>query len=418
MEKRTIVETGPGIAAGLRDLPRHLNLKTAGAGLVAAIFGCSGPALIVIGGARNGGLTDGQTVAWLFAIYFLGGLISIFLALRYKQPITGAYSIPGAALVAGSLAAFSFNEAIGAFIMAGAIVFLLGVSGLIGRVMRWLPMPIVMAMIAGALIRFATGAVSAVGSAPIIAGAAIVAFFVSMRVTKTVPPVLSAFVVGLLAAFAMGSVGGGSADIAFVMPEFTAPAFTLDAFLAISVPLALLVIGAENAQATGVLMAEGYRPPINMMTIVSGIGGVAAGLLGGHNANIAGPMTAICSSEQAGENTEGRYAATVVNGILFGTFGLVAGAAVPVVMSLPGALIGTVAGLAMIGVLLAAFQNAFGKSLGNQTGAFVALAVAMSKLSLLGISAPFWALVAGVAVSFIVDRKALLDSERKSLATS
>ncbi|EKF42654.1 benzoate/H(+) symporter BenE family transporter [Nitratireductor indicus] len=411
MEKRQIIEAGPGIASGLRDLFKYLNLKTASAGLVAAIFGCSGPALIVIGAANKAGLSNGQTVAWLFAIYFLGGLISLFLALRYKQPVTGAYSIPGAALVAGSLAAFSFDQAVGAFIMAGIIVFLLGISGLIGKVMRWLPMPIVMAMIAGALIRFATGAVSALGTAPIIAGAAIVAFFVSMRFVKTVPPVLAAFVVGLIAAFATGSVGGGSAEIAFVMPEFTAPTFTLDAFLAISVPLALLVIGAENAQATGVLMAEGYRPPINMMTIISGIGGIAAGFLGGHNANIAGPMTAICSSEQAGEDKEGRYAATVVNGILFGAFGLVAGAAVPVVMSLPGALIGTVAGLAMIGVLLAAFQNAFGRSLGNQTGAFVALAVAMSNISLMGISAPFWALVAGVVVSFIVERDALISAQ-------
>ncbi|MCC5780496.1 benzoate/H(+) symporter BenE family transporter [Nitratireductor sp. B36] len=408
MEKRQIIESGPGVASGIRDLPKHLNLKTASAGLVAAIFGCSGPALIVIGGANKAGLSNGQTVAWLFAIYFLGGLISIFLALRYKQPVTGAYSIPGAALVAGSLATFSFDQAIGAFVMSGIIVFLLGVSGLIGKVMRWLPMPIVMAMIAGALIRFATGAVSAVGTAPIIAGAAIIAFFVSMRFIKAVPPVLAALVVGLIAAFATGSVGGGSAEIAFVMPEFTAPAFTLDAFLAISIPLALLVIGAENAQATGVLMAEGYRPPINMMTTISGLGGIAAGFLGGHNANIAGPMTAICSSEQAGENKEGRYAATVVNGVLFGAFGLIAGAAVPVVMSLPGALIGTVAGLAMIGVLLAAFQNAFGRTLGNQTGAFVALAVAMSNISILGISAPFWALVAGVIVSFIVERDGLL----------
>lgn len=50
--------------------------------------------------------------------------------------------------------------------MAGVLVLLLGLSGVIGRVMRWLPMPIVMAMIAGALIRFGTGVVTAVGTAP------------------------------------------------------------------------------------------------------------------------------------------------------------------------------------------------------------------------------------------------------------
>jgi benzoate membrane transport protein len=410
MEKteRHWIEPGPGIAAGLRDLPSRINVKTASAGLVAAIFGCSGPALIVIGAAGAGNLTNGQTVAWLLAIYGLGGLISLLMALHYKMPITGAYSIPGAALVAGSLAVFSFDQAVGAFIMAGVIVLFLGMTGLIGRVMRWLPMPIVMAMIAGALIRFGTGAVTAVGTLPIVVGAAVLAFFLSMRLTKVVPPVLSALVVGLIAVWATGSFGTAEAGISFVMPEFTAPRFTLDAFLAIALPLAILVVGAENAQATGVLLAEDYRPPINAMTIISGVGGILAGFLGGHNANIAGPMTAICSSDQAGEDRQGRYAATVINGILFAGFGIFAGLLVPLILALPAPLIGAVAGLAMINVLLMAFQSAFTKGAGYQIGAFVALVVAMSNISILGISAPFWALVAGAAVSMLVERPSVV----------
>ena len=140
------IEKGPGFGAGLSGLREWLGIKTASAGLVAAIFGCSGPALIVIGAANNGGLTEGQTVAWLLAIYGLGGLISLVMALYYKLPVTGAYSIPGAALVAGALGTFPFEQAVGAFLMAGAMVFILGITGLIGRVMRWLPMPIVMAI--------------------------------------------------------------------------------------------------------------------------------------------------------------------------------------------------------------------------------------------------------------------------------
>ena len=406
MEKteRHWIEPGPGIAAGLRELPSRINLKTTSAGLVAAIFGCSGPALIVIGAAGAGNLTNGQTVAWLLAIYGLGGLISLVMALHYKMPVTGAYSIPGAALVAGSLTVFSFDQAVGAFIMAGVIVLFLGVTGLIGRVMRWLPMPIVMAMIAGALIRFGTGAVTAVGTLPIVVGAAVLAFFLSMRLTRVVPPVLSALVVGLIAVWATGSFGTAEAGISFVMPEFTAPRFTLDAFLAIALPLAILVVGAENAQAIGVLQAEKYRPPVNAMTIISGVGGILAGFLGGHNANIAGPMTAICSSDQAGEDRQGRYAATVINGILFAGFGIFAGVLVPLILMLPGPLIGAVAGLAMINVLLMAFQSAFTKGAGYQIGAFVALVVAMSNISILGISAPFWALAAGAAVSMLVER--------------
>jgi len=56
----------------LKDLRRVFTPKSVSAGIVAALFGCSGPALIVISAADAGNLSDGQTVAWLFSIYFLG----------------------------------------------------------------------------------------------------------------------------------------------------------------------------------------------------------------------------------------------------------------------------------------------------------------------------------------------------------
>lgn len=411
---REIIETGENFQKTVSGLGGHLNLRTLSAGLVAAIFGCSGPALIVLDGAAAARLSEGQAVAWLLAIYGVGGLISLVLALRYRQPINGAYSIPGAAMVAASLAVYPFGEAIGAFVLSGVIVLLLGLSGLIGRIMRWLPHPVVMAMIAGALIRFLIGVVKAAEDMPLIAGAAILAFIVAMRLRSSVPPVLAALVAGLAAAVLTGSLGDAPASFAYVLPELTPPAFSLDAFFGISVPLALLVIGAENAQATGVLMAEGYRPPVNAMTVASGLGGIAAGFLGGHNANIAGPMTAICASDLAGEDREGRYAATVINGVLFAGFGLAAGFAVPVLMMLPKPLIGAVAGLAMIGVVLTAFQNAFSKHEGHQTAAMVALVVAMSNITLFGISAPFWSLVAGSLVAVALAPQAPATGRRQT----
>ncbi|MHB0852587.1 benzoate/H(+) symporter BenE family transporter [Stutzerimonas nitrititolerans] len=394
------VDTPP--TSGEPRLRQAFNSRSISAGVVAALFGCTGPALVVINAAEAGRLSNAQTVAWLFAIYVLGGLISLFLALRYRQPICGAYTIPGAAILSASLTVIPFSDALGAFIMSGLLVFVLGVTGLIGRLMHWLPMSIVMAMIAGAMIRFATGAVDAVVSAPLMAGAAALSFFLITRFSRSVPPVLVAGVVGLVLAYALGQLQPADVDIAWVMPVLTMPTFSIDAFLAITIPLTALVIGAENAQATGVLMTEGYRPPVNAMTVISGIGGVLAGLLGGHNANIAGPMTAICSSEQAGDDPRLRYGAALVNGVLFALFGLFAGLAVPFILAFPKALIVVVAGLAMIGVLLGALQQAFQKGGDCQIGAFVALAVAMSQFTLLGISSPFWALLFGVAVSWLL----------------
>lgn len=44
--------------------------------------------------------------------------------------------------------------------------------------------------------------------------------------------------------------------------------FDPEAVLAVSFPLAALVIGADNAQAMGALMSAGFRPPANAMTLV------------------------------------------------------------------------------------------------------------------------------------------------------
>ncbi|WP_085507105.1 benzoate/H(+) symporter BenE family transporter [Thalassobacillus devorans] len=386
------------------NLLKNLNVNTISAGTLAAIFGCTGPALIVIGGAQNGGLSQAETISWLFAIYFFGGLLGLILSLKYKQPIAGAYSIPGAVLVAGALTHFSLNEAAGAYLVSGIIVFILGISGLIGKVMHWLPVPIVMAMIVGAMIRFGTGMITSVEEAPLIAGAAILVYLLSSRFIAHVPPILTAFLVAVIFAGSMNQFQMGAMEPSFIVPGFVIPTFSIDAILSISIPLALLVIGAENAQASGVLIAQDYKPPINAMTIYSGIGGIITSLFGGHNANVAGPMTAICASEEAGQDKKGRYASVVVNGVLFATFGLLAGVAVPFVTGMPSVLIGTVAGLAMIGVLLSSLQSAFSNPR-FQIGSFFALVIGMSGVSFFDISSPFWAIVGGVLVSLIIEKR-------------
>ena len=393
----------PGIKEGLRDFPKSLNPKTITAGIVAAIFGCTGPALLVIKAATDGGLTEVQTISWLFSIYFFGGLISIILALRFKMPINGAYSIPAAVMMIAVIKEFSIYEAAGAYLISGIIVMVLGFSGIIGKVMKWIPLPIVMAMIAGAMIKFGIGIVTKTVASPVIGLAALIGFFILPKILKRLPHVLGAIILGALVAAFTHQVHWEGANFAFIGPALIAPKFTFEAIISIALPLSVLVIGAENAQATGVLISQNYKPPVNEMTIISGIGGILTSMFGGHNANIAGPMTAICSSEEAGEDKEKRYAATVINGIVFGLFGVFASLALAFVKGLPGALISVVSGLAMINVLYGAFHIGFGTNK-FKLGSFFALCIALSGVTIFKISAPFWALVGGVLISYLVEK--------------
>ncbi|AOT71279.1 benzoate/H(+) symporter BenE family transporter [Geosporobacter ferrireducens] len=404
-EKKTtsLIESGPGIQSGLKDLRKHLNSKTITTGVVAAIFGVTGPALVTIKAATDAGYTEAQTVSWLFGIYVFGGLISLIMGLYYKMPITGAYSIPGASMLGAALVGFSFNEAAGAFMIAGLLVLLLGLSGLMGKVMKWLPLPIVMGMIGGAMVRFGTNIVNSTVAAPIIGFATLIGFFFIPKAMKKFPPVLGGMILGLITAVVTGQVNFATTEFSFIAPQLVVPSFNVSTILSVSVPLAALVVGAENAQAIGVLFAQGYKTPVNAMTIISGIGGIVSGLFGAHNANIAGPMTAICSSEESGAK-EGRYAATVLNGILFASFGLIASIAIAFVTTLPSALINILAGLAMINVLTNAFKEGFGLNK-FRMGAFTALVIAMSGITIIHIGSAFWALVGGVVVSLVAERK-------------
>ena len=137
------------------------------------------------------------------------------------------------------------------------------------------------------------------------------------------------------------------------------------------------------------------------MTVTSGIGGIISGLFGAHNANIAGPMTAICCSSDAGEK-EGRYVASVVNGITFALFGVVGVYAITFVGGFPAGLANCLAGLAMMNVLITCLKSGF--SSGKfKYGAFSAFCVGLSGITILNIGCAFWALVIGVIVSLICE---------------
>ena len=398
-----LFEKGPGFRSGARDLLKYTNGATLSSAIISTIFGCTGPCLVTIAAAQAAGFTNEETVSWIFGIYVFGGLLGMILALYYKLPISGAFSIPGATLMGTALAGYSFQEAAGAFVLAGIIVLLLGVTGLIGKVMRWLPLPIVMGMIGGCMLKFGTQIITGVNGLPVVCGLAVLAFLLVPRVIKGFPGVLAALIVGVIAAIATNSFAGEAGELAYIPPQLVIPKFNPNLVLSCSLPLAALVVGAENAQAMGVLKAQGYNVPANGMTVASGIGGTISGLVGAHNANIAGPMTATCSSQEAGPK-EGRYAASFWNGLTFAAFGVVGSFAIAFVSFIPTELVNVLAGLAMLNVLIQAFSEGFG-TLKYKTGAFFALCVGASGLSFFGIGSAFWALVVGVVVSAICDSK-------------
>ncbi|MDP9487478.1 MAG: benzoate/H(+) symporter BenE family transporter [Actinomycetota bacterium] len=394
--------TGPepprGVGYNLRDTVRHTGVSTLGAGFVAFLLGATGPALLVYQAATNAGYPSGVIDSWFFAIYVGGGLLSLLLAYLYREPICGAFPIAGSALLVTVLAEYSLSEAVGAFLLSGVLVALLGLSGLFDSAMERIPNEVIMGALAGILLHFGVEVFAALPGQPLLVGAMVAAYLVAFRFLPALPPALLALVVGLVVAGVGGQFDVGDVRLSLSQPVLVWPSFDLAALFSIALPLTLLAVATQNAPGVGILWANGYRPPVNAITIFSGLGSILTAPLAGNGLNIAAPMTAVCAGPEAHPDPENRYLATVAQGVFFIAFGLVGATAVSLIRALPPALILSLAGLALLPVILQALRLSVGGTR-HTVAAGIALFVGASNLTILGINSAFWAIVVGVALA-------------------
>jgi len=400
-----MIETGFGIGSGIRDLPKSLTLSALTYGVTAWLFAVTGPFLIYVNAARQGNLSALELNSWIFGGYFVCGLLSVALSLYYRLPLLAAITIPGGVLVAAALTHLSFEEIIGAYLVTGVLITALGVTGAVKRGMEWLPMPITMAMVAGILLQFGMGVITSLQQTPLVSGVTLIAYL-SVSLVKPLarrfPPVLGAIIVGLMAAAAVGQANWRLLTFGIAEFKFFTPQFTWPAAVELVIPLALTVIAVQNAQGIAILQNMGYRPPLDVVTITSGVGSILVAPFGSQSVCLAGPMTGIVTNPSVGPK-ESRYAAALVTGILWMVFGLFSPMATALSQILPASLVNLLAGLALLEVLGSCFAAAFGEKF--RLGALFTFLITISGIRVLNIGAPFWGLVGGTFVSALLERQ-------------
>ncbi|WP_263406695.1 benzoate/H(+) symporter BenE family transporter [Niallia endozanthoxylica] len=116
--------------------------------------------------------------------------------------------------------------------------------------MKLIPVPIVMGIIVGVMIRFTTEMITSITISPLLAGSAILVFLLSSRFLKKVPPVLSALVITVLLAFFTSEFKVVNIHDTVILLQLMVPVFNFDAIVSIGIPLALPLLCSENAQVT------------------------------------------------------------------------------------------------------------------------------------------------------------------------
>lgn len=393
----SVVQT---LRRNLRDLPRSMTLPSLLAGLVVVLTAYTGPILIIMQAAHDAHLTTAETTSWIWAVTFVNGAFGIVLSLLYRMPVLLAWSSAGAALLVLSLPSYSFPEAVGAYIAAGVITALVGVSGLFSRAMALVPKPVVMGMLAGVLLRFGISMFGALPQSPWLVTAVFLTFLLLRRV-RFKAPLIGALGLGVLITTLDGTFNPGSLSLQLAAPLWTAPVFSVNALLGLTLPLVALALASQYAPGLAVLRSYNYHLPIDGVLLITGIGSIIIAPFGGHSMTLAAITAAIAADPDAHPDPDRRYAAGVSGGAFYMLFGLFGATVVGLFTNMPAALIAAVTGLALAGTIMNALAASMSDESGRE-GGLMALLCTAANFTLLGIGAPFWGLLVGLLTNAVL----------------
>ncbi|MGN0100683.1 MAG: benzoate/H(+) symporter BenE family transporter [Dietzia sp.] len=374
--------------------------------LIALVFSATGPVAVILTAGSQGDLSPAQLSSWIFGVFFANGLLTIGMSWMFRTPLAFFWTIPGTVIVGNSLAHLRWSEVLGAYVATGVVILLVGLTGLARRLMDWIPMPVIMAMVAGVFLQFGLDLVSSVWSSAAVALPMAIAFVVVgsvPRLARVVPPILAAMLVGIVAVVATGGLSRGILDDGLIAaPMLQAPEFTLRAMTELVVPLAITVLVVQNGQGIAVLRAKGHHPPVSACAVACGLWSLLVSAIGAVSTCLTGPTNALIVSSG---DRDRHYAAAITNGALALVVGVLSPAFVGLILGTPAAFIAALGGLAMLAPLQSAFVTAFRTD--RALGPLVCLLVTVADVSLLGISAPFWGIVLGMAVSALLERRVM-----------
>ena len=362
--------------------------------LVAALVGIAGALAIVLEAARAVGASPAETTSWVTALCVSMALTSGYLSWRHRVPIITAWSTPGAAVIAAT-SGIDMRAASGAFLVAGALLVATALIAPLDRAIRRIPISVAAGMLAGVLVRFVLQMIEAIPATPTLV-LPLLALFLVVRLKSPSAAMLLVIAAGTALASTHGLIQiwptGSISTFTLVMPAFE-PAV----MIGLGLPLFLVTMASQNLPGAAVIKAAGYEPPFSSALLVTGLASIAIAPLAAHTINLAAITAAICTGPDAHPDPKERWRTGIAYCAVYLGLGVLGAALVGLFAVFPGALIKTIAGLGLLGSL----SGALGTALANEHQRFAAVlafAVTASGISVFGIGAAFWGLIAGLLV--------------------
>ena len=374
------------------------------AGFIAMMTGYTSSLVLMFQAGQAAGLSSGQISSWIWALSIGMAVCSIGLSLRYRTPITIAWSTPGAALLITSLGGVSYGEAIGAYITCALLVIICGMTGSFERLVKRIPGSLAAALLAGILFK--------IGSEIFVAAqhrtGLVVGMLVTYLIVKRLLPryaVLAALMIGTLISGLLGLLDFSGFALEVAVPVWTTPSFSIAATISIGIPLFVVAMTSQNMPGIAVLRADGYNVPASPLITTTGVASLLLAPFGSHGINLAAISAAICTGPHAHEDPKKRYTAAMWCGIFYGIAGTFGATLAALFAAFPKELVLSIAALARFGSISNGLTIAMAESK-EREAALITFMVTASGMTLFSIGSAFWGIVAGVLTLIILNWKA------------
>ncbi|SDH34204.1 benzoate membrane transport protein [Paraburkholderia steynii] len=370
------------------------------AGLLAVIISYAGPLAIFFQAARSAHVGNDVVASWIWAISIGAAVSGITLSWWLKQPIITAWSAPGTALLVSLFPGMPVSEAIGAYIIAGACIFVLGVSGLFDQIVKRIPKGIACAMMAGILFQFGTNVFKSVATTPWLALGMLASYIVFRRWAARYCLIL-VLAFGCALAVALGLTNLQSVSLHVTRPVFTMPTWSWQSTVSLAVPLVIVSLTGQFLPGFAILRVSGYQTPTRPVLVGTSLASILVAFAGGITIVIAAITAALCTGPDAHRDAERRYVAGIANGFFYLIGGAFAGTVVMLFAALPNAFVAVLAGLALLGAIA---TNIVGlvQDDAHREASFITFIATASNMSFLGLGAAFWGIVLGTLAHLVL----------------
>ncbi|WP_245751425.1 benzoate/H(+) symporter BenE family transporter [Giesbergeria anulus] len=375
------------------SLHQDFSISAFTAGLLAVIISYAGPLVIFFQAGQSAQVSPEMMSSWVWAISFGAGLSGLLLSWWLKVPVVTAWSAPGTALLVTLFPAITLEQAVGAYLVAGVVILLIGLSGYFDKLIGLIPKGIASAMMAGILFQFGVGAFQAVKTTPVLTLAMMGIYLLFRRLLPRYCLIIL-LLAGLGLAVVLEGVSLSGVQWTLARPTLITPEWTWGATLSLAVPLVLVSVTGQYLPGMAILRGAGYGTPARPIIVATSVASLAVACFGGISIVIAAITAALCTGKDAHEQADKRYIAGMANGLFYLVGGTFASTIILLFAALPKALIAVLAGLALIGAIAGSLVNAVNEVDHREASIITFLATA-SGMTLWGLGSAFWGVVIG-----------------------